>query len=168
MNNKIRCNSRWTLSWFKEWIATNNLDSIIEQDKSRDTVFYFKNITRLLEIWVSSTEIIIAPMYRKACFDMLRCIDIYPAKSEMGYYCSECQDQPPLYYNSLKELMINHSFNELLEWYKETIIPGNSIYLMRLDRRGSTWAKITTEAGLRGDIKYLIKTIPLFIKNDKR
>jgi len=164
MKKKIRTNKRWTLAWFKEWIVLNNLESIIEQDKKRETVFYFKNVTRQLEIWIRYSDIVIAPMYRKYCFDMLRCIDIYPAKSDKGYYCEECTDKPVKYYSSLKELFINHSFNELLEWYKEKIVPGNSIYLMRLRDGGATWAKLTTEEGLIDDKENILKTIPLFIK----
>lgn len=163
MNKKIKCNRRLTLSWFKEWIVLNNLDSTIEQDKSRETIFYFKDITRQLEIRVRSADIVVAAIYRNSCFDMLRCIETYPAKSEDGYYCEECNKQPPLIYKSLKELIIQHSFNELIDWYRETITPENSLFLMRKGICGSTWARITTEENLTDDIGYLIKTIPLFI-----
>ena len=88
------------------------------------------------------------------------------AEYRRGYYCSWCDEKPVKYYKSLKELYIHHNCNELLSWYKETVIPENNLYLMGLPDRSGTWAKITTEDRLGSDRDCIIKKIPLF-KNKK-
>jgi len=164
MKKKTSIQQRWALAWFKGWIRDNDLNSIFEQDKKSANVFYFKNVTRQLEIWIRWDEIVVAAIYRKACWDMLRCIDLCPAKNSRGYFCYWCNEKPVKYYKSLKELYINHNCNELLAWYKETIIPENNLYLMGLPDRSGTWAKVTTEGKLGADRDCIIKTIPLYKK----
>ncbi len=161
---EIKIHKNWALSWFKEWIRDNDLASVFEQDKKCANVFYFKNVTRQLEIWIRWSDIVVAAIYRKACWDMLRCIELGPAKNSRGYYCSWCVEKPVKYYKSLKELYIHHNCDELLAWYKETVIPENSLYLMGLPDRSGTWAKITTEDSLGGDRSFTIKKIPLYKK----
>ena len=52
VNRKIMCNKKWSLAWFREWIKKTDASFIIEQDNKRDDIFYFKNITHSLEIWI--------------------------------------------------------------------------------------------------------------------
>lgn len=163
-NRKIKIHKNWALAWFKEWIKDNDLSSVFEQDKKNTQVFYFKNVTRQLEIWIRRDEIVVAAINRKACWDMLRCSDLGPAKNSKGYYCSWCNVKPVQYHKSLKKLYIHHNCDELLAWYKEIVIPENNLYLMGLPGRGGTWAKVTTEGRLGGDRDYIIKTIPLYKK----
>ena len=129
INKKISIQRRWALAWFREWIRTESLDSIFIQDKKDDYHYYFKGVTRQLEIWIRWNDITVAAIHRKGCWDMLRCIDLYATKNKKGYYCYACDEKPVRYYSSLRELYIQHNCNELLHWTREIIIPGNILYL---------------------------------------
>jgi len=97
MKKKIKNDPRWELLWFKECTAYKKPDQIIKQKKKHEHIFYFKNLTRQLEIWIRPHDIVITPNYIKYCFDMLCCIYSYSAKSDKEYFSEECTHDPPVY-----------------------------------------------------------------------
>jgi len=162
MNRKISCNQRWSLAWFREWIKKNDAGLIIEKDLRREEIFYFKNITHSIEICVKSNEIIIAAVYRGICWDILKSIELYPRKNEHGFFCSECRITPSLYYGSLKELYLAHNCDDILKWYRDNIIIGRFLYLLRTRNRDCTWGVISTDTELKDESRFIVKKYPLF------
>jgi len=161
MNRKVSCNQRWSLAWFRDWIKKTDAGLIIEQDHKREDVFYFKNITHSIEIWIKSNEIIIAAVYRGVCWDILKSIELYPCKNEQGYFCSECNKTPPLYYGSLKKLYLAHNCDDIRQWYRENIITGRNLYLLRFHDRSCSWAVISTDTALKDESRFIVKKYPV-------
>jgi hypothetical protein len=162
VNRKIMCNKKWSLTWFREWIQKTDASFIIEQDTKRDDIFYFKNITHSLEIWIKSNEIIIAAVHRGICWDILKSIELYPCKCEQGYFCSECNDNPPFFYTSLKDLYLKHNCYDILNWYRDNLINSRNLYLLRLPDKSCSWATISINDELNDKGRFIIKKIPLY------
>jgi len=139
---------------FREWFAENkhrfNQKCRIRYYKNREynhVEIDFENVAKEIRCWVNenlTSEI--AAVYENEIIDFIvdfEC-DVRSGRNRK-YYCVFCD--PPTYYNTPKELVIEHTFERFLEWANEKFTINHVLKLEYRDR----WcaSKILTKKELK-------------------
>jgi len=135
---------------FKEWLAKNEhrfyRKCKVCHYKTRGFLrIYFEDVTP--EIFCSVNEwvgVVVGVRFRRKFWDLL-CdfdCDIKRARNRK-YYCSLCNE--PLFYKTPQELLIDHSFEPLLEWVNSHFTSSHVLEL----KGGHGWT-VATIIDLKG------------------
>jgi len=140
---------------FREWFAENshrfNQKCRIRYYKNREynhIHIVFENVAKEIYCWVNENLTLeIAARYEGEiiCFIIdLECT-VRRGKNRK-YYCGFCE--PPKYYNTPKELVVEHTFENFLEWANEKF---NTDHVLKLEYIGGYWCsgKILTKKELK-------------------
>jgi len=107
--------------------------------------------------------------YRNTCFDIVTEFDLYEERTSEGrWVCRLCRDHPNpdktepfIEYEDRDKLWIEHSFEPLAEWNRETFTRKSRLYLYRSG--GTTWAIIDQGENQEKNLKsrQLFKRLPV-------
>ena len=109
---------------FKEWLANNEHRfhlkcKIRHYPAKRKLNIYFENVAP--EIFCTVNEwsgVEVGVHFKRRFWDYICDFECSVRRSEDGkYYCGFCES--PTFYNTAQELLINHSFENFLEWVNE-------------------------------------------------
>ena len=102
------------------------------------------------------------------CWDILKEFDVLLRRNSVGYhYCGFCLPGSKKYYCSRRELLIQHSFEPLLEWVNAHFRPDYWILLFG-DEGHTTWAKIVRKEDLdaakaREGLDVFVRAFPVIV-----
>lgn len=131
---------------FKDWLAQNahrfHLKCKIRHyPAKRKLNIYFENVTP--EIFCTVTEwsgVEVGVHFKRRFWDYIYDFECSVHRSEDGkYYCRYCE--PKTFYNTSQELLIDHSFENFLEWVNEHFTSSHVLELQKVGR-GSTAAML--------------------------
>ena len=129
---------------FKQWLADNghrfNRKYKIRHYAKRESIsIYFQDVTPELHSYVSEGNIGTYVQFRGRCWDLLDNFN-YAIRRGINrkYYCGMCTKRK--YYDTPQELLIEHSFENFLEWVNENFTPFHVLELTQC--QGMTSARI--------------------------
>jgi len=121
---------------FKDWLAKNghrfNRKYKIRHYKKRGILrIYFEDVTPEIHCSVNErTGVCNAIYYKRKCWDLICDLECAIAHAKNGkYYCKFCD--PPKLYDTYQELLIEHSFENFLEWVNETFTSSHVLELRK-------------------------------------
>ena len=128
---------------FREWFTDNkhrfNEKCRIRYYKSREykhVEIYFENVIREVRCWVNESFTLEIAAYHKG--ELIDFVDDLECSIHRGrdrkYYCGFCET--PKYYKTPKELVIEHTFEEFLEWANEKF---NTDHVLKLWYYAGRW-----------------------------
>jgi hypothetical protein len=129
---------------FKEWLAKNGHRfhqkwKIRHYPAKGKLNIYFENVAS--EIFCTVTEwsgVEVGVNFKRRFWDYICDFECAVHRSKDGkYYCGYCE--PPTFYNTAQELLIDHSFENFLEWVNEHFTSSHVLELQKVGR-GSTAA----------------------------
>jgi hypothetical protein len=129
---------------FKQWLADNghrfNRKYKIRHYAKRESIsIYFQDVTPELHSYVSEGNIGTYVQFRGRCWDLLDNFDYAIRRGRnRKYYCGMCL--APKYFDTPQELLIEHSFENFLEWVNENFTPFHRLELTKCE--GMTSARI--------------------------
>ena len=128
---------------FREWFAENkhrfNQKCRIRYYKNREynhVEIDFENVAKEIRCWVNENDTLaIAAVYEKEIIDFIIDLECCVRRGKnRKYYCGFCE--PPKYYKTPKELVIEHTFDNFLEWANETF---NTDHVLKLEYYCGRW-----------------------------
>ena len=128
---------------FREWFAENkhrfNQKCRIRYYKNREfnhVHIDFENVAKEISCWVNENETLaIAAVYEKEIIDFIIDLECTVRRGKnRKYYCGFCE--PPTYYKTPKELVVEHTFENFLEWANEKF---NTDHVLKLEYCGGRW-----------------------------
>jgi hypothetical protein len=131
---------------FKEWLAKNghhfNRKYKIRHYVKRESLrIYFEDVTPELHCYVSEGNIGTFVQFKGRCWDLLEDFDYGIRRGRnRKYYCGICRDRERKYYDTPQELLIEHSFENFLEWVNDHFTPFHVLELRQY--QGMTSARI--------------------------
>jgi hypothetical protein len=129
---------------FKEWLAKNGHRfnrkfKIRNYDKGESIHIYFEDVTPELHCYISEGNVGTSVHFKGKIWDFLEDFDYSIRRGRnRKYYCGMCME--PKYYATPQELLIEHSFENFLEWVNENFTPFHVLELTQAG--GSTSARI--------------------------
>ncbi|NNM67839.1 MAG: hypothetical protein HKM06_07505 [Spirochaetales bacterium] len=107
--------------------------------------YHVAGITPSIELVVKEDGLSLVASPEKGNFDFLWDCDIGIGHREgQGWYCEFCEDSPPVYYSTRRELLLNHTVIPFFPWVAEKLRFGNFLVFRRWGC-GSFEAVILTE-----------------------
>ena len=133
MPKKPKCN---LIPFFIQWLKeTNNCNGLIETyniKKKHDYKYIetkLSHINSSIHLTIMPTEVNIAVYYHRECYDFLRSIDIeVRINKEERYYCAQCPPDDKTYETEY-ELCVDHSFEQIREYFQSIAQPGKCLVL---------------------------------------
>ena len=125
---------------FREWFAENqhrfNQKCRIRYYKNREynhVEIDFENVAKEIRCWVNENDTLaIATVYEKEIVDFIIDLECCVRRGKnRKYYCGFCE--PPKYYNTPKELVVEHTFERFLKWTNKIF---NTDHVLKLDYCG--------------------------------
>jgi hypothetical protein len=129
---------------FKEWLAKNGHRfnrkyKIRNYDKGESIHIYFEDVTPELHCYVSEGNVGTSVHFKGRCWDLLEDFDYSIRRGRnRKYYCGICTEAK--HYDTPQELLIEHSFENFLEWVNENFTPFHVLELAQC--QGMTSARI--------------------------
>ncbi|MCX5831372.1 MAG: hypothetical protein NT140_05725 [Deltaproteobacteria bacterium] len=138
---------------FKEWLAKNGHRfnrkyKIRHYNKGTALRIYFEDVTPEMNCYLYNEGMGIAVNFKKICWDIIKDFDFFIRRNrKRKYYCALCKE--PKFYDTPQELLIEHSFENFLEWVNENVTPFHALELTQC--KGMTSARIidTREPDIR-------------------
>jgi hypothetical protein len=130
---------------FKEWLAKNghrfNRKYKIRHSRKRESLrIYFEDVTPELQCYVYEGNVGTAVHFKGRFWDFLQDFDYFIRRGRnRKYYCGMCTKRK--YYDTPQELLIEHSFENFLEWVNEKFTPFHVLELSQC--QGMTSARIS-------------------------
>lgn len=118
---------------FKNWLAENGHRfnrkyKIRHYEKGDFLRIYFEDVTTELHCYVYEGNIGTAVYFKGRCWDLLQDFDYVMMRGKnRKYYCDLCMERK--YYDTPQELLIDHSFENFLEWVNEQFTPFHALEL---------------------------------------
>jgi hypothetical protein len=129
---------------FKEWLAKNghrfNRKFKIRHYVKRNLIsIYFEDVTPELHCYVYEGNIGTSVHFKGQFWDLLQDFDYFMMRGKNHkYYCCMCTKRK--YYDTSQELLIDHSFENFLEWVNDHFTPFHALELTQC--QGMTSARI--------------------------
>lgn len=120
---------------FREWLAQNGHRfnrkyKIRNYDKGESIHIFFKDVTPELHCYVSEGNVGTSVHFRGRIWDFLEDFDHAIRRGRnRKYYCGMCLE--PKYYDTPQELLIEHSFENFLEWVNDKFTPFHVLELIQ-------------------------------------
>jgi hypothetical protein len=111
---------------FAEWLRTNRdrfpVRVLASRKWGKDGREYRLTGVPALRIWVGTSSLEIAVMFRRECVDFLAHFDVYLARNRKGgWYCSQCRNGKRTTRKDRLSFLSWHSFEPLLDWCREHV-----------------------------------------------
>ena len=129
---------------FKEWLAKNGHRfnrkcKIRHYNKGTSIRIYFEDVAPELHCYIYEGNVGTSVHLKGRCWDLLEDFDYVMRRGrDRKYYCDLCRK--PKYYDTPQELLIEHSFENFLEWVNENFTPFHALELTQC--QGMTSARI--------------------------
>jgi hypothetical protein len=129
---------------FKEWLAKNGHRfnrkcKIRHYNKGTSIRIYFEDVTQELHCYIYEGNVGTSVHLKERCWDLLEDFDYVMRRGRnRKYYCDLCRE--PKYYDTPQELLIEHSFENFLQWVNENFTPFHALELTQC--KGMTSARI--------------------------
>lgn len=150
---------------FKEWLVENGHRfhrnyKIRHYAKSKTLRIYFEDVTQELSCYVSQGGIGTSVHFKGICWDIVKDFDFFIKRGRNSkYYCELCKERK--YYDTPQELLIDHSFENFLEWINNHFTQHHLLELSQCE--GMTRAKIIDTRELYSDHEHERKEFKSFL-----
>jgi len=126
---------------FKEWLADNEhrfnrKPKIRHYDKGESLRIYFEDVIPEIDCYVNEVGMGIAANFRRRFWDYIEDFDFFIKRNRnRKYFCGLCRE--PKLYNTPQDLLIDHSFENFLEWVNNHFTPFHVLELLQCQRMTS-------------------------------